>query len=142
VHTARGQSVFEAEVSGFRRAWATLPSSVRHIVVIRDPPKARSATADCVQRARAARRPAGPACALPRVTTLRPDPEVAAAVRTAAGRAATADLTALFCTTTTCRPVIGGALAYKDIHHLTTVFATTLGPFLLRRVVRLEASWQ
>jgi hypothetical protein len=35
--------------------------------------------------------------------------------------------------------VIGGVLVHKDDHHLTVVFATTLGPYLLREVNRLVA---
>jgi hypothetical protein len=37
--------------------------------------------------------------------------------------------------------VIGGALVYKDLHHLTLVFAETLGPPLAREVGRAMRSW-
>ena len=38
-----------------------------------------------------------------------------------------------------CFPVVGGVLVHKDGSHLTTPFATSLGPFLLRSVERLLA---
>jgi hypothetical protein len=36
-------------------------------------------------------------------------------------------------------PVVGGAVVLKDETHLTTTFAATLGPYLVRRVDRLLA---
>jgi hypothetical protein len=38
--------------------------------------------------------------------------------------------------------VIGGALVYKDANHLTTVFGTTLGPYLERLLDRLMEGWE
>jgi hypothetical protein len=44
------------------------------------------------------------------------------------------DLNRFICDRRRCYPVVGGALVYKDQHHLTAVFATTLGPYLQRAV--------
>jgi hypothetical protein len=44
------------------------------------------------------------------------------------------DLTHFMCGRRRCFPVVGGALVHKDPTHLTRVFATTLGPYLLRRL--------
>jgi hypothetical protein len=52
-------------------------------------------------------------------------------------RVQTIDLTHFFCDVRRCYPVVGGALVYKDDHHLTTVFVRTLGPYLLRSFDRL-----
>jgi hypothetical protein len=46
------------------------------------------------------------------------------------------------CNRRKCFPVVGGALVHKDTHHLTRVFARTLGPFLLRRVKDLGRRWR
>jgi hypothetical protein len=62
------------------------------------------------------------------------DPAVAAARRLRSSRLRVADLTHYFCSTRRCWPVIGGALVYKDLTHITAVFAATLGPFLLRKL--------
>ena len=74
-----GVDRFAARVSGFLRAWRALPPTVRHIVVIRDSPKARpkGGVAACVTRAVARQRNAGRACAVPRGvrwTPIRPRP--------------------------------------------------------------------
>jgi hypothetical protein len=38
------------------------------------------------------------------------------------------DLTDAFCDPTTCHAVIGGLIAYRDPHHLSSTFAITLIP--------------
>jgi peptidoglycan/LPS O-acetylase OafA/YrhL len=128
---------WETAVDGNLRAFRALPSSVRTVVVLRDTPKARLETAGCVQRAIEARRPASAMCALPRSRAVVADPVAAAAGRYRADRVRLADLTRFMCDARRCHPVVGGALVYKDEHHMTTVFARTLWPYLARRVDRL-----
>ncbi len=119
------------QVGGYMGAWKALPTSVRHIIVIRDPPhRGRDAT-DCIERAIARRRRAGLACAVPRDRVLADDPAVAAAARLRSRRVQVVDLTRLMCSARLCYPVVGGALVHKDGHHLTAVFARTMGPYLL-----------
>jgi hypothetical protein len=123
---------FAAQVRGYRRAWTALPASVREVVVLRDTPKMRTATLDCVQQAMDAGRPPGRSCAVPRATALERDPAVTAARQLAGGprNVRAIDLTDTLCDRRSCYPVVGGALAFKDVDHLTTVFAATLGPYL------------
>ena len=122
------------KVDGFRRAWQALPASVQRIVVIRDTPKARMSTMDCVHRAvSGGLRPAS-ACALPRDDSLDTDPAVIAARGLKSPQARVVDLTPVFCNADQCFPVIGGTLVYKDEHHLTTTFARTLAPLMMRHL--------
>ena len=101
--------------------------------MLRDTPKMRSDTDRCVERAMASHGvPGGPAPS-PRAAALDRDPMVAAAARLHSRRVRVVDLTRVFCDRRPCYPVIGGALVYKDSHHLTRVFAATLGPLVLRR---------
>jgi peptidoglycan/LPS O-acetylase OafA/YrhL len=129
-----GKSPWQAQVKGYANAWKALPTSVKHIMVLRDTPKMRSATMDCVQQALDAHRDAGHACAQPRGRALEPDPAAVAAAHFAGSRVHTIDLTRLLCDKRSCFPVIGGALVYKDIHHLTSVFSESLGPYVERQV--------
>ncbi|HWH93944.1 MAG TPA: acyltransferase family protein [Baekduia sp.] len=129
----RGADRFAAQVRGYRRVWAALPDTVKQVVVLRDTPRMRSATLDCVQRAMDAGRPPGRTCAIPRALALEPDPAVAAAAQGAGAgspEVRTIDLTDTICDRRSCYPVVGGALTFKDVDHLTTVFAATLGPYL------------
>jgi hypothetical protein len=140
---AGGQDRFATAVAGYVGAWNALPPTVRHIVVMRDTPKARHTTAACIERAMALRRDAGIACAVPRSGALDPDPLVVAAARMRSPRVQVVDLTGAFCSDRLCFPVIGGALVFRDVTHLTAVFAATLGPFLQRQVDGLmgSAAW-
>jgi peptidoglycan/LPS O-acetylase OafA/YrhL len=134
VVTPPERDAFAVKREGYADAWRALPSSVRRIVVIRDTPRMRGSTLDCVQEAMDDGAPAASACAVPRRLALQPDPEVAAATRAQSGRVRVVDLTPQLCDARTCPAVVGGALAFKDEDHLTPVFAATLGPFLRRDI--------
>ncbi len=118
---------------GFLAMWRRLPPTVRRIHVIRDVPRARPSTAGCVLRVRRRRARSGRACAIPRAAATLADPSATAA-RRRGDRARLVDLTRHFCDAASCFPVVGGAYVYKDDNHMNTVFATTLGPFLLRHL--------
>jgi peptidoglycan/LPS O-acetylase OafA/YrhL len=129
---------FTVKRQGYAAAWRALPSSVRRIVVIRDTPRMRGGTLDCVQEAMDDGEGAvGDECAVPRRLALQPDPQVAAAQTSpGAKRVSVVDLTRLLCDARTCPAVVGGALAFKDEDHLTPVFAATLAPYLRRGIDR------
>jgi len=48
------------------------------------------------------------------------------------------DMTSYFCNRRKCFPVIGGALVYKDLTHLTDVFVSSLGPYIVRKISALD----
>jgi hypothetical protein len=132
-----GASRYQVRVNGFVERLAQLPASVTSLIVIRDTPRMRLSTHDCVRRAIARRRPAGRACALPRKFALPRDPLVAAA-RLQSGRAVhVVDLSDHFCNAWRCFPVVGGVLVHRDVDsHITKLFAQTLGPYLARAISR------
>jgi hypothetical protein len=132
VQAAPGTNAYETKIAGFLAAWKALPPSVTRIVVIRDTPLVGFAAQDCVRTALAHHDDVGQTCALPRGAVLGRDAAVAAAKRLSSPRVRIVDLTHFLCSARQCFPVVGGALVYKDDQHLTDVFATTLGPYLLR----------
>ncbi len=136
---ARPREQFRAQRAAFARAWRSLPPSVENVVVIRDTPKMRSATLACVQEAIDTGQPAGRACAEPRRRALDPDPAVSAARSL---DLPVVDLTRQFCDRRRCYPVIGGALVFRDVDHLTPTFAETLAPLLRRVVDRIRPTWR
>jgi hypothetical protein len=137
----KGRSEWAEKVRGYVRLWKRLPSSVKHVVVVRDTPRATVNTMSCVTRAIRRKKPAGPACAIPRRWSATKDPAVYAARRMKAQGVQIVDLTDFVCSARMCLPVVGGALVHKDTGHLTQVFATTLGPYLQRTVEALMAGW-
>jgi hypothetical protein len=139
VVTWRGKNVVETQIAGYIAAWKALPASVKHVVVLRDTPLGQAGTLACVARAQARHQRPGIACSLPRRSppVLRADPAVVAAERLRSPRVGVVDLTRFFCDARLCYPVVGGALVYRDIGHLTATFSFSLGPFLLRALNRL-----
>ncbi len=130
----------ELEIAGYLGAWDALPDSVERVIVLRDTPKIQGRTLACIQAAIDDDRPAGPKCAESRAGALDTDTALAAAERVPNDRAVAVDLLDHICDARRCYPVVGGALVYKDRTHLTTVFAETLGPYLLRQVERLDTA--
>lgn len=122
-------------------AWTALPATVKHIVVIRDTPVNTPKTIACVKRAIVRHKRAADVCAVPRSMALKRDSAISAVARLRSPRYETVDLTKFFCGRRMCYPVIGGVLVRKDVDHVTSVFSTTLGPFLLTKVDRLAATW-
>jgi hypothetical protein len=141
VFGARPQDRFRRALAGYRATLASLPDSVRHIVVIRDSIKAKSGTSDCVRRALRRHLRPGVACALPLADLRRGDAAAAAAREIGPPRGQVIDLTSFQCSARYCFPVIGGVLVHKDIDHLTRTFAETLAPYILRDYDRLAAAW-
>lgn len=144
VSVERGQTIFDVKVDGFRRAWVQrLPASVEHVIVLRDTTISTYETMDCVAQASAdATKPLATACPLARSIALRPDPAVEAVRRLHSPRYAAIDLSHYLCGPRECYPVVGGALVNGDVWgHLNTVFARTLGPYLLRALRPLMARW-
>ena len=129
---------FTAKMRGYMRAWRALPKSVKRVVIIRDSPKSTPDTLNCVRAAMAKNKDAGITCALSRGAALDRDAAASAAARDSSKRVHAIDMTSFFCSSSRCFPVVGGALVYKDISHLTDVFASSLGPFLLRKIRALN----
>lgn len=127
-----GRGPFATKIAGYHAAWATLPASVRHIVVLRDMPIHPLRTTTCVEDAVAAGLPPGTTCAVSRRGALLPDAEAVAAARGTDPRARVIDLTPFVCDATRCFPVVGGVLVNKDADHLTRAFSASLGPYLLQ----------
>lgn len=144
VDVAPGQTPLGIKVDGFVRAWKGLPKTVEHVVVIRDTPVISDGTVACVRRAIAlGRQRPGPACPTPRSVAFadREDAAVAAVRAIGSKGYRYVDLTDYFCNRRECHPVIGGVLVHRDVDHITPLYARTLGPFLLRKVRFLMASW-
>ncbi|HWC26624.1 MAG TPA: SGNH hydrolase domain-containing protein [Solirubrobacteraceae bacterium] len=137
VRGRRGRDRAEYKIRGYMRAWRLLPRTVRQIIVLRDTPYSTANSPLCVERAMRRRRPAGTACAIARRRVLRRDPAAIATRRDRSRRVHLIDLTRYMCSRRLCFPVVGGALVHKDLTHITSLFAGTLGPFLARRVDRL-----
>jgi hypothetical protein len=122
---------------GYRSAWGHLPSSVKWIIVLRDPPETVNPETTCVDHAMAHNENAGVRCAGTRSEDVKNDPEAAAANAAHSRHLKVINLTHYMCSRRLCFAVVGGALVHKDNTHMTSTFATTLGPYVLRDVNRI-----
>jgi hypothetical protein len=130
-----GASRYLARVQGLAERLPELPPSVTSLIVIRDSPRLRLTTHDCVRHAMIRRKPAGRRCALPRRFALPRDPLVGAARLQTSRHVSVVDLSEHFCNASVCFPVVGGVLVHRDTDgHLSKLFARTLGPFLARAI--------
>lgn len=127
---------FPRQVAGYKAGFKMLPSSIKHIVVLRDNPRAAPGTLDCVERTVAAGDPTGQACALPRSQALIPDALAVAARDQHKPGIGVVDLTPFYCGPRFCFAVIGGVLVHSDDHHVTALFNSTLAPYLMRALDR------
>ncbi len=139
-----GRTLRDVKVDGYKRAFAALPKTVRHIIVLRDPPASSQPTLDCVARvAAAATQRAGQVCALQRSVGLREDTAVLAARELRSERYGIIDLTHFFCGARNCYPVIGGVLVNADVWgHIVVSYMRSLQPYLLREFRKLSAHWR
>ena len=137
-----GQTYASFKIDGFLRAWAELPPTVKHVVVLRDTTVSTAERFDCLAAALGAGSRPGIACALARPLALRPDLAVAAVQQAHNPRYQAIDLSHYFCGSRVCYPVVGGVRVNADIFgHLTPTYMRTLGPYLLRALRPLQARW-
>lgn len=131
-----GKTPAQVEAAGFRRAWSTLPRTVKRVIVLRDVPDPADDTFECVDQAVATGLPRlGRACPTPRSVALKADVAASTVRSLRARRYRVIDLSSLFCTPRNCYPVIGGMQVYADtLGHITAAYMRTVAPYLLRRL--------
>jgi hypothetical protein len=104
---------------------------VRRIYVLRDTPTATKPEEACMGHALRTHA-SWSRCTESRAAMLRPDQAAIAAAHSSDPRVKLLDLTRFLCSASVCPPVIGGVLVRKDGDHLTRLFSSTLGRFVLR----------
>lgn len=113
---------------GLASVWKEITAAGSEIVVIRDTPiPERGGVIDvpaCIERDENA----VAQCAVPRDEAVLNDPQELAASRTPGARLI--DLNDRMCSKTECPAIIGGAIVYRDGHHLTRTFVLSLQPYL------------
>lgn len=118
-----------AAAARYADAWRRAQDAGTPVVAVADNPRVPAAAQDCVA---AARELTAGTCAIPRAdAALADDPLRIAA---AAVDAPLVDLSDAYCTDAACPMMLGGVLVYRDLHHLTASFSTTLGHPLAERI--------
>ena len=129
-HSAAGDKYGsdKATIAGFRDAWAPLVERGTQVVVIRDIPQMTGGTNLCISQTSGEDK----ACDRPENEAVLDDLLVEAA-KDQPG-VSVIDMNDLFCDDGSCSPVVGGVIGYRDSHHITATYATTLAPYLDERL--------
>ncbi|MDH5131618.1 MULTISPECIES: acyltransferase family protein [unclassified Microbacterium] len=117
------ESTLHAAASGYRAAWSRVISEGTRVIALVDNPAWATDPNKCLQT----RSPE--ACSVSRDDALAASDPIRAAGEDFPG-VTVLDFTPVFCSSSECLPVIGGANAYRDHDHLTTTFTDTLAPQL------------
>lgn len=130
-----GATMEDPGTEGFRAAWGELLADGREVFVLGDIPRTQG---ENVPNCLALHPEDRMACAAPRETALPGSPMVDAA-RDAGAGVRLIDLTDRFCDETTCYPVVGDVVVYRDYSHLAVDYARALVPAVREELDRAGA---
>ena len=128
-----GEPALEGEaaaVQGFGAAWTRLREAGLEVTVLAAVPRT---TGENVPNCLALNPDDISACEVPRAEALPGDVMLAAVQALGDPGVRAIDLSDLFCDETTCYPVVGDVIVYRDYSHLSTEYSTLLVPFLVQR---------
>ena len=112
--------------SGFLQSWQPLIDRGATVVAIRGVPRPMQYGRKCVTESLTATT----SCYAEADFALTFDDVLAESAATVDG-ATVVDLTSFFCVDDRCPAIIGGVLVYRDDHHITATYASTLAPYIL-----------
>jgi hypothetical protein len=121
--------------SGLERTIAQL-SAFTQVAVIADTPDLKQDPAVCLS----AHLNAASLCGRPSSVALDGSTRAAERLATASTGTPLIDLTEYLCTSQLCPVIIGSTLVYRDSHHLTATFSTTMAGVLAARIMPLVGS--
>lgn len=123
----------QALAESYARTWTRLTDAGLTVVAMANTPWLDHDVPDCL-----AANPDDPvACATPRTEALTTAGDEQARAAEIASQVPLIDLNDWVCPRPKCSPVIGGVITYRDSHHITASYATTLAPFLHEQLARV-----
>jgi peptidoglycan/LPS O-acetylase OafA/YrhL len=128
-----GPALDDPRTGGFQDVWGAWTAAGKDVLVIRDIPPTQG---DNVPNCLAANPENRMACAT-EADALPADAIAQAAETSDDPRVHLIDLTDRFCDATTCYPVVGDMIVYRDYSHLSGEYATALVPYLAAEADRL-----
>ena len=119
-----GKSQQQTAVDGLVSVWQPIIDAGTPILAIKDNPRPRLDVMSCLSVKGVDK------CDADRNSAFPFDPQVEAVQKIASQRVNIAAFDDLYCTATTCPPVIGHVVVYRDDNHLTNTFTRTLSAFI------------
>jgi len=120
----------KAAIYGFISAWQKYIDDGSIVVVMADNARNTPEVVECLVR-----NEADPsACSVPFEQAYPGDDNMVAAAARIPDHAVVIETSDIFCGDEVCNAAIGGVVVYRDSHHLTKTFATTLSPYIGERL--------
>jgi peptidoglycan/LPS O-acetylase OafA/YrhL len=134
-HPAPDKVSFGQIGDGMVQYWNQLAAHGIRVVAVRESPEPRRNIPDCLSR------PGNNAasCTTSRSKAIVKDTALDQAVAKMSGGADIIDLNSLICEPTTCPPIIGNVVVYRDTHHLTQTYISSLAPYFMRKLLATRA---
>jgi hypothetical protein len=117
-------------INGFLGAWQKYIDGGSTIVVMADNARNTSEVVECLVNNESA----PSACSVPFERAYPRDDNMVAAAARIGDQAVVIETSDIFCRDKVCNAAIGGVVVYRDSHHLTNTFATTLAPIIGERL--------
>jgi SGNH domain (fused to AT3 domains) len=121
-----GQRAETAIGEGMIPYWTQLEDHGISVIALRETPFIGITVPSCLTRNHGVTAK----CAVPAKKAILADPPTEIAAHALNGEVPDINLNPLICPGTTCEPIIGNVLVYQDSHHLTSLYSSTLTPFL------------
>jgi peptidoglycan/LPS O-acetylase OafA/YrhL len=134
-HPKPDATSFGEIADGMVQYWKQLAAHGIRVVAVRESPEPGRNIPDCLSR------PGNDAaaCTTPTSKAILTDTALQQAVAKMRGGAELMDLNSLICEPASCPPIIGNVVVYRDTHHLTQTYITSLAPYFLRKFVATKA---
>jgi peptidoglycan/LPS O-acetylase OafA/YrhL len=127
----KGEVNSSAALAGFESTWSQILARGSHIVVIRDTPHMAEDTSICIAK----HYTGAESCTVPlSVAFAYSDFEAEAGAKKTG--VSVIDVSKVFCSAS-CHPVVAGAIAFSDSHHMTATFSRSFAPVLTKQLAAL-----
>jgi peptidoglycan/LPS O-acetylase OafA/YrhL len=118
---------------GMATYWRQLRAHGITVVAIQESPEMGKDIPDCLSARRHR------VCSTPASSAIIDPAPTQAAVAAMRGQATLVDMNPLICGRTTCSPIVGNVIVYRDAHHLTDAYTLSLVPYLQQKLLAVPA---
>jgi peptidoglycan/LPS O-acetylase OafA/YrhL len=134
-HPKPDATSFGQIADGMVTYWKQLAAHGTRVVAVRESPEPGRNIPDCLSR------PGNTAadCTAPAAKAIIKNTALQQAVAKMGRGAELMDINSMICKPTVCPPIIGNVVVYRDTHHLTQTYITSLTPYFLRMLVATDA---
>jgi len=134
-HPKADATSFGQIAAGMVHYWHQLADHGVRVVAVKESPEPGRNIPDCLSKpgANAA------SCATPTRKAIVQHTALEQAVAGMDGGADMIDINSLVCGPTICSPIVGNVVVYRDTHHLTQTYITSLEPFFMRKLLATRA---